>query len=213
MAASLFSPVRVLVCAGDLVGRLGLTALLQDDALIAVAGQCAPDDDLSAAFTLYTPDVVLWDMGWSATDTVAALNEVVEQGPPVLAMIADVEDAAAVWAVGPRGLLLRDGSPDALKAALTALAHGLSVFDPTLTDAGVGPRLSNEELLIEPLTAREMDVLQAVAQGLSNKRIAQHLMISEHTVKFHINAILGKLGAQSRTEAVVRATRIGLIRL
>lgn len=213
MAASLFYPIRILICAGDLVGRLGLTALLQDDAMVAVSGQCAPNDDLAAALTLYTPDVVLWDMGWSAADSLTALNETVEQGPPVLALIADVADAAAVWAAGPRGLLLRDGSPDALKAALVALAHGLSLFDPTLAVAGIAPRLADEELLIEPLTPRELEVLQSVARGLSNKLIAHHLTISEHTVKFHINAILGKLGAQSRTEAVVRATRVGLIRL
>lgn len=213
MAVSHLYPVRVLVSAGDLVGRLGLTALLQDDAALLISGQCAPGDDPAAALALYTPDVVLWDMGWSAGDTLTELNEMVEQGPPVLALIADAEDAPAVWATGPRGLLLRDGAPDALKAALMTLAHGLSVFDPTLTVAGIVPALPQDELPVEPLTPRELEVLQAVAQGLSNKLIAQQLTISEHTVKFHINAILGKLGVQSRTEAVVRATRVGLIRL
>ncbi len=67
--------------------------------------------------------------------------------------------------------------------------------------------------LVEPLSSRELDVLRGLAEGLSNKQIARALGISEHTVKFHINAILGKLGAQSRTEAVVRATRAGLILL
>jgi DNA-binding NarL/FixJ family response regulator len=66
---------------------------------------------------------------------------------------------------------------------------------------------------IEHLSARELDVLRGMAEGLSNKQIARALGISEHTVKFHINAILGKLDAQSRTEAVVRATRAGLILL
>jgi DNA-binding NarL/FixJ family response regulator len=70
-----------------------------------------------------------------------------------------------------------------------------------------------DETLIEPLSARERDVLRLMAEGLSNKLIARDLGISEHTVKYHVNAILGKLGAQSRTEAVVRATRIGLILL
>jgi DNA-binding NarL/FixJ family response regulator len=65
----------------------------------------------------------------------------------------------------------------------------------------------------EPLTPREMEVLQRLAEGLTNKAIAQELGISEHTIKFHVNAIMGKLHAQSRTEAVVRATRLGLILL
>ena len=65
----------------------------------------------------------------------------------------------------------------------------------------------------EPLTARELQVLRLLAEGLANKAIAQRLAISEHTVKFHVNAIMGKLGADSRTEAVVRASRLGLILL
>ena len=67
--------------------------------------------------------------------------------------------------------------------------------------------------LVESLTPREVEVLQLLAEGLPNKGIAQRLGISEHTVKFHVNAIMGKLGAQSRTEAVVQATRLGLILL
>jgi DNA-binding NarL/FixJ family response regulator len=66
---------------------------------------------------------------------------------------------------------------------------------------------------VEPLTPREMEVLQAMADGLSNKQIARQLGISEHTVKYHVNTILGKMGAQSRTEAVVRATRAGVLML
>jgi DNA-binding NarL/FixJ family response regulator len=66
---------------------------------------------------------------------------------------------------------------------------------------------------LEPLSPRELDVLRGLAEGLANKQLARSLGISEHTVKFHINAILGKLRAQSRTEAVVRATRAGLILL
>jgi DNA-binding NarL/FixJ family response regulator len=67
--------------------------------------------------------------------------------------------------------------------------------------------------LPEPLTPREQEVLQLLAEGLPNKAIARQLEISDHTVKFHVNAIMGKLGAQSRTEAVVRATRLGLVLL
>ena len=69
------------------------------------------------------------------------------------------------------------------------------------------------DALIEPLTPREIEVLHLLAEGMTNRAIAQRLEISEHTVKFHVNAILGKLGAQSRTDAVVRATRLGVILL
>jgi DNA-binding CsgD family transcriptional regulator len=67
--------------------------------------------------------------------------------------------------------------------------------------------------LAEALTPRELDVLQLLSQGLANKLIARRLGISEHTVKFHVNAILGKLGAQSRSEAIVQALRLGLVAL
>ena len=206
-------PTRVLICAADLVGRMGLTALLENDDAVTVVGQCVPSDDWSTVVALYDPDVILWDLGWNALDTLAELSEAVEYGPPILALIADGEEATTVWAAGTRGLLMRDGSLDALCISLLALAQGLSVIEPTLSETGAIPLGFDASLLVEPLTPREMDVIQAMAQGLSNKLIARHLAISEHTVKFHINAILGKLGAQSRTDAVVRATRAGLIRL
>ena len=91
-----------------------------------------------------------------------------------------------------------------------AALHGLLVFDDALLPA---PAPSADVELVEPLSGRELDVLRHLAEGLSNKEIARALDISEHTVKFHVNAILGKLSAQSRTEAVVRATRAGLILL
>jgi len=79
--------------------------------------------------------------------------------------------------------------------------------------AVIPSRIDNIQKVLEELTAREMEVLQLLAEGLPNKSIAQRLDISEHTVKFHVNAILRKLEAQSRTEAVVQATRLGLILL
>ena len=92
--------------------------------------------------------------------------------------------------------------------------QGLVVVDPELARALPVNRLAEEDaLVVEPLTPRELDVLQLLAEGAANKEIARRLEISEHTVKYHVNAILGKLSAQSRTEAVVRATRAGLIML
>jgi DNA-binding NarL/FixJ family response regulator len=91
------------------------------------------------------------------------------------------------------------------------MIQGLMVLDPTLVSALPLVTDRSIEAPVEPLTTREEQVLQQLAEGLSNRSIAQRLQISEHTVKFHINAILGKLGAQSRTEAVARAARLGLI--
>jgi len=101
-----------------------------------------------------------------------------------------------------------------LLAALQAVARGLAVFEPTLSPVRPTPRASaSTPTSPEALTPREREVLSLLAEGLSNKAIADRLAISEHTAKFHVNAVLSKLGVQRRTEAVVRAARLGLVTL
>ena len=99
-----------------------------------------------------------------------------------------------------------------LAAALRALGSDLLVFDDALLPPLLRPR-SAPQTQPEPLTPREIEVVQLLAQGLSNRRIAERLGISEHTAKFHVNSIVGKLGAQTRTDAAVRAARLGLVLL
>ena len=117
---------------------------------------------------------------------------------------------------GIRAALPADISPRQLLAALQAVASGLVVLHPAMANgrAPAGPvsRTVLDELA-ESLTAREREVLQMLAAGLSNKEIAARLNISDHTAKFHVASILGKLGAASRTEAVSLAIRRGLVLL
>ncbi|MBW7886040.1 MAG: response regulator transcription factor, partial [Caldilineaceae bacterium] len=157
----------------------------------------------------------VWDLGWdpaSAVETVAALNET--HATPIVALIASPVVAGELRAAGARALLSRESDGARLAAAAVAVTHGLLVIDESVgADAAPLPTPMASDDLVEPLSTRELDVLRQIAEGLSNKEIARALDISEHTVKFHVNAILGKLGAQSRTEAVVRATRAGLILL
>jgi len=169
--------------------------------------------------SLFQPDVWLWDLGWDPGPTLERLG--VQQGsalprlvaPAAVALVANESQAHAAWAAGLRSLLLRDAETPRLLAALEAAAQGLVVLDPALATA-VKPNTENPPLPpVEPLTPRELQVLRLLAEGLPNKAIAQRLDISEHTVKFHVNAILGKLGVGSRTEAVIHATRLGLILL
>jgi len=126
--------------------------------------------------------------------------------------VEDATGAGEAWSAGARGLLPREADAETIAAAATAAANGLSVMHPEYVNtlALVNPR---SEADVEPLTAREREVLQLLAEGLPNKIIAARLKITDHTVKFHVNAIMTKLGVQSRTEAVVRATRLGLILL
>lgn len=141
-----------------------------------------------------------------AREWVAELLETV----PVL-VLASAPDSSIFNRVlrAERGAILsRDASVEQIAHALRAICAGLLVFEGSLT-----PRPDSEDELLTELTARELQVLRLLAEGLSNRDIAERLGISEHTIKFHIASILGKLQASSRTEAVTRGVRSGLIEL
>lgn len=198
---------RVMIVADDPLARAGLAALLGEIEGCVVVGQAAAGDDLAAALDVYRPQVIVWDPGWPDF-TVDPLPDFGDPSPPVVALLPDSAQAGSIWASGVRGLLRRTAPPDQLAAAITAVQHGLAALDPALLAAltRTVPAPPAAEL-----TPRELEVLRLLAQGLPNKSIARQLEISDHTVKFHLNAILSKLGAQSRTEAVVLAIRLGVI--
>jgi DNA-binding NarL/FixJ family response regulator len=210
----------VLIVADDPLARAGLAAMLADQLGCIVVGHVAESAELLGSLDVYRPDVVLWDLGWDAASALPSLEETLERlselgdaGASVVALIPDDAYAIEAQTAGARGLLLRDSGAESLVAALTAAAQGLVVLDPSLANSAQGSRDPSSPSLVEELTPRELEVLELLAEGLPNKVIARRLGISDHTVKFHVNAVLGKLGAQSRTEAVVRATRLGLILL
>lgn len=207
-------PLRILVCAPDLLARVGLAALVTSPPTVTVVGQVAPTAMPLESLSVYQPDVILWDLGWEPQTQLEQLTDVTEAGYRIVVLLAEPEVARTVKQTGISGMLLRTSAGVVLVAALQAVVAGLTVFDPEVTaQLFTTTGALHDSYSSEPLTPREQEVLQSMAQGLSNKLIARHLNISEHTVKFHVNAILGKLGAQSRTEAVVRATRAGLILL
>lgn len=211
--------LRLLVAADNSLARAGLAAILSDAPGLIVVGQSALDPGLDAAIDLYLPDVIVGDLGYDAAQAAERLAEIEAHGPALLALVSTTEAAAeaapALLGAGARGLLLQSSPPEALISALIAVGTGLTVFSPEVASA-VLPRTSassRPDATVETFTPREREVLALVAEGLPNKLIARQLHISEHTVKFHINALLTKLGAASRTEAVVRASRLGLITL
>jgi len=137
----------------------------------------------------------------------------------ILFLTDDIESVRGVLDSNARawGILSPDATEDELAAAVCAVGEGLWVGAPGLVKSLIrltGRReSSSEESLVEPLTAREMEVIQLMAQGLANKQIALSLGISEHTVKFHLSSLYAKLGISSRTEAVKRGIELGLISL
>lgn len=204
--------VRLLILADDPLARAGLSVLLADAPTLMTVGQSSSDVDIPALLAAFLPDAVLWDLGWTPEESMRALRQFVAvQATPVVALLAVESLAESARSAGVRGLLPRISGAGAIAAALHAVTQGLLVFDETLLPAPA-PAFAAVELA-EALSARELEALHYLAEGLSNKEIARNMAISENTVKFHVNAILGKLGAQSRTEAVVRATRAGLILL
>lgn len=200
--------LNILIVAENPLARMGLAALLAGQPDVAICGQTAGGAQLHDELELYRPDVLIWDWGWETR--IDRLHDV-RDGLPVLALLNSSTQAAEAWGAGARGLLFHDTDGDSLAAAVVALDRGLAVIDPTLAAELVPTQQTTADAPVETLTSREMEVLQLVAEGLPNKTIAARLSITDHTVKFHVNAIMGKLGVQSRTEAVVRATRLGLI--
>lgn len=210
-------PLRVMLIADDPLVRNGLAALLSDRSDCHVVGQAASDTDVISGADVYRPDVLLWDMGWEPLHAIRpsrleCLAELRDGGIGSVVLLQEAHSGADVWRAGAQGLLLRQVEADRLVAALQAVAQGLMVWDEIFS-APMSAEAADTPTDVNVFTPREHEVLQLLAEGLPNKIVADRLRISEHTVKFHVNAIMGKLGAQSRTDAVVRATRRGLILL
>jgi len=208
---------RVFIVAPSAQNRRSLETLLGSRG-VDVLGTAASLESAGGLLADAEPDVLLIDATGEAPE--ALIAAVAASGwsseLPVALLVEQLPGAAAAAAVraGFRGVLSDDLKPDALVAALGALASGLAVVDPAAAAAVVAasaPARQGLAELAEPLTARERQVLEMVAAGLGNKEIAGRLAISEHTVKFHVTSILGKLGAGTRTEAESLGIRRGLV--
>ena len=211
--------IRVFIVAASPLARAGLENLLAARD-VEVVGSNATMETLAEMLADAAPDVVLIDSSGEPFDLL--LESILASGlasdVSVVILSDGMTPAASAEALraGIRAALPGDISPDQLVAALQAVASGLLVLHPSHASeglpAGSAPSRALDELA-ESLTRRELEVLQMLAAGQSNKEIAARLNISEHTVKFHVASILGKLGAGSRTEAVSLGIRRGLVLL
>lgn len=199
----------MLLVADDPLTRRGLAALLGAEPLVELVGQ-GTLAEAPALLAAHDPEVLCWDPG--ADEEAADGLLVAARGRPVLALLGGAASGAALLRAGVRGLVERTATGERLGAALHACAQGLAVLPPGLASGWLRlPEPAPEGA--DALTPRERQVLALLAEGLGNKAIAARLLISDHTAKFHVNAILGKLGAESRAEAIVLAARRGLILL
>ena len=199
--------LRVVVVGEDALARAGLRALAESAGL-HVAADVPPAEAEDVADD--EADAAAWDVGTrGAVDGLRALAARF----PVVAVLWSDDQAGEALASGARAVLLRDRLDERLAPALAAAVAGLVTLDGGLAESVLRPRPASAPALAEPLTPREVEVVQLLAEGLTNRRIGERLGISEHTAKFHVNAILGKLGASSRSEAVAQAARLGLVLL
>jgi len=211
--------IRVFIVAASPLIRAGLQSMLADSRFDMV-GSAAELESISGQLDDVEPDAVLLEAPSDAhEDLLNALEETeVARDFPVIVLSEQLRSAwlSKALRAGVRAVLPRDVAPQQLHAALEAAAAGLVVIHPseldTVLPSAVGSLATPDELL-EPLTRREREVLQMLAGGLANKEIAARLAISDHTVKFHVASILGKLGVASRTEAVSTGIRRGLVML
>jgi DNA-binding NarL/FixJ family response regulator len=198
--AAVSDPIKVALLSDDPLLRAGLSSLLAQLGSIDVVERDRAE-------------VALWDAGVDASKTLARLAELRTLPMPVVAVVGDAAHVAPALAAGARGVVLRDQVGPGIHAALAAVRSGLTVMDTQLASSLVPNQPPREPKGRGELTERERQVVQLLAEGLSNKLIADRLGISDHTAKFHVNGVMMKLGASTRTEAVVEAMRRGLIKL
>lgn len=199
---------RVVVVAAYPALRAGLAALLGSDAsLEPIAVERVWRGEANAA---PLPAAIVVDYSGGEPEDLDAIAESFPAVPLVLVGADPASDGPGLSSV-PVAYLPSDIDADALAAAVHAAAAGLIVLDPVMAGAAGIHAHARVPAESDALTAREREVLHLVAEGLPNKAIARQLGISEHTAKFHVGSLLGKLGAASRTEAVMIATRQGLL--
>ena len=206
---------RVVIAASSVVVRARLESVLATAPMFQVVGSF-PIDMAAAQLEDLEPDVVLLDLEPTSDES---MSLVIESGAAPISsariILTDAENFAMINHSRVRAILPRDASSEEIIAAVQAAATGLIALHPDAFDYLLSQIRSEErpELAFSDpiLSPREIEILRMIAEGLGNKEIASKLGISDHTVKFHISSVFGKLGAANRAEAVALGIRHGLI--
>ncbi len=206
--------VRVLISDDHPVVRAGLRGMLSGEPDFEVVGEAQNGKEAVALTGDLRPDVVLMDLRMPEMDGVMAIGRIKEENPEVQMLVLTTyeSDADIIRAVevGATGFLLKDAPREELFAAIRAAAEGKSPLSPAVAARMMRRMRGPAE---EALSAREIEVLELVASGTSNKEIAKQLWVSETTVKSHMLHIFDKLSVTDRTAAVTAALKRGIIRL
>jgi DNA-binding NarL/FixJ family response regulator len=212
--------IRVLVVDDDDLMRAGLRGVLGSDDTIEVVGDAGDGRDALYRTRLLQPDVVLMDVRMPDLDGISATRELLAAFPDVRVVILTTFEQDdyifGALAAGASGFLLKRTRPEELVGAIHTIAAGDSLLSPSVTSRVI-ERMAQQpgpdgapDVRLDELTAREREVLQLVARGLSNGEIATALVIEESTVKTHIKRVLAKLDARDRVQLVIFAYESGL---
>ncbi len=213
------SPIRVLLCDDHAIVRKGIRALLMTQKDIQVVGEAGDGTEAVARTEALQPDVVLMDLVMPNLDGIGATQQITARFPKTRVLVltsfaADDKVFPAIKA-GALGYLLKDSGPNELLQAIHQVARGEPSLEPTIArkvlfELHHPPKAPPTT---DPLTDREAEVLKLIAQGLSNRDIADRLVITERTVCTHVSNILSKLHLASRTQAALFALKEGLTTL
>jgi len=222
VGACVTGPIRVVLADDQRVVREGLGTLLGLIGGIEVVGTAADGHEALALALKLRPDVVLMDLRMPRCDGIEATRLLREHdaGIKVLVLTTYADDRSVIDALraGARGYLTKDAGAAEIRAALERVTSGQPAIDPAvqqhlldaITAGGPGPDAEPAPKFPDGLTAREAEVLCLIAQGLSNAEIADRLMVSQTTVKSHVNHVFAKIGVRARAQAVTYAYRHGL---
>ena len=203
--------IRVVIADDHPVVLQGLTAILRSAKDIKVVGEATDGDQTCELYDQLSPDVVMLDLRMPTKDGLEVVAELMSRSrvpkPRIIVMSTyrSEEDIRRALAAGAKGYLVKGASPQQIREAVRRVAEG-EVFLPPTIAAKLAESMSHPEL-----SKRELEVLQYIANGRSNKEIGTILFISENTVRGHVKSILTKLDAMGRTEAIAIATKRGLL--
>ncbi len=214
------SVIRVLVVDDQALVRAGFRMILEAEPDLEVVGEAADGLEAVAAVQRHRPDVVLMDVRMPNLDGIAATHRILAGGGAAKVLMLTTFDmdeyVFEAFRVGASGFLLKDVPPERLIAGIRAVASGEALLAPSVTRRLIEAFVRRQPARalppgIEELTAREREVLEMMARGLSNAEIAEAFVVSETTVKTHVSRVLDKLELRDRVQAVVFAYECGLL--
>ena len=220
-------PINVLIVDDHTLFRSGIRKMLEEEPDMCVVGEAATGRDALEQARRLVPDVILMDIklpdpsgSGQALDGIEATRILHREMPHMGIIFCTVfEDDEFVFAglqAGGRGYIVKDDDPETMLRAVRAVAHGESLLGPTIAQKVMrqfSALPGKQDPLVDELTPREVEVLKLIADGLSNKDIAEALVLSEKTVKNHINNIFSKLHVYDRSQAMLFAIRKGLVKV